>query len=85
MKVLKADDIYIDASTPEKELEAFLAIFRVFDDLQYYTYLAPEQQSLFTRAKAADAAAAKKLLKMRRNYDCEFFEFIEVENAKSYL
>jgi hypothetical protein len=93
MKVLlygnrKMDPIAYDASTPESELQAFLRLFRYFDGEFWDMYKASppaskQQQALYDAAKTGDANAAKKLLTLRRTYEYEEWQLIDVQPSEA--
>jgi hypothetical protein len=78
MKILiwhsKGGDVYWDASTPEKESAAYLAMFKEMNDQGDYECCPPEngQEPYYEKAKAGDAAAAKKFLTIRSGRDYEY-------------
>jgi hypothetical protein len=80
----KGGDIYWDASTPDKEKAAHLAMFREMDEQGDYECCEPEgpQVSLYGLAKTGDAAAAKKLLTIRsdKNYEYEGLSIQSVQD-----
>ena len=86
MKVLiygnrKQDDAIYDISTPEKEAAAFLAVFKTLDeDWQVYesSDLNAADKKLYDAAKAGDAAAAKRLMSRRKDYEYEEWHYGEV-------
>jgi hypothetical protein len=81
-----------DASTPEKRSNALLCLFRyldeqweVYDELKQPTPWdvdkKPKQVEWYERAAAGDAAAAERLLKARRQYEYELWDFVELEKV----
>lgn len=79
MKILvygnrKADDEFYDASTPEKENAAYLAIFKTLDqDWQVYEAdeLSSRHAAWLIQARDGNAESAKRLIKDRKNYEYE--------------
>lgn len=77
MKILvygnrKSDDIYYDASTPEKEDIAYLALFKILDEeWEVYADLEEAHRPYYDAARGGDAKAAKKLMYLRRRYEYE--------------
>jgi hypothetical protein len=84
MKVLiygnrKQDNDIYDISTPEKESTAYLKLFHYLDEKWgVYCDLPANQKDKYTKAKAGNADAAKRLLNARRDYEYEEFSFGEV-------
>lgn len=82
----KMEPIAWDASTPELEAAAFLGLFRYLDG-DYWRMYAPspvtgQQKPLYVRARASDAAAARKLLEIRKAAGYEYedgWQFVEVD------
>jgi hypothetical protein len=77
----KIDPEAFDASTPELENEAFLKLFKLLDeDWDVYSCedLSEQHQTWYDAAKAGDPEAAKKLLKARRSYEYEEWQFVDV-------
>jgi hypothetical protein len=78
----KCDPVAFDASTPELEKAAYLALFKLLDeDWEVYSCgdLNAIQQKLYDKAKAGDVEAAKKLLTARRDYEYEMWQFVNVK------
>ena len=76
----KSDDIIIDVSTPEKELAAFLKLFKYLDE-EWSCYCDLDtavQEQRYERAKAGDAIAAKALLRSRQSYEYEEWHFANI-------
>jgi hypothetical protein len=90
MKILiwhsKGGDIYLDASTPEKESAAYLAMFKVMAEHADYGSCPPEngQEPYYEKAKAGDAEAAKKFLTIRSGRDYEY-EGLSLKDVKDPL
>jgi hypothetical protein len=75
----KEEPTYYDISTPEKELAAFLVVFRELDNFwQVYDDLPGKQKELYEKAKTGDGAAAKRLMEMRKRNEYEDFQIAEV-------
>lgn len=89
MKILvytnrKVDDEFYDASTPEKENAAYLAVFKTLDeDWQAYEAdeLSSKHANWLKQARAGDAESAKRLLKDRRSYQYEHVYEAELVDA----
>ena len=81
MKVLvwhqKNGDALYDASTPEKQDQAFLKMFNEADAQGDYECCPPEgrQVPLYEKAKAGDAKAAASFIGARKDYEYEGYEF----------
>lgn len=85
MKILvwksKYDDLYYDASTPEKELSACLFVFNEMDRDGDYDCCPPEgkrEKALYKKAKKGDGASAKTFLSLRQHYEYEYVAIEEV-------
>lgn len=83
MKILvwhnKWGNVYCQADTEEKELDAYYYFFRQMDDLDFYHDLANRvsndgQKELYNQAKIGDAKAAKALLSFRSDSGYEYEE-----------
>ena len=71
-----------DASTTELAEHALLSLFKLLDEVWgFYSDLREMQSALYTKAKAGDAVAAKRILSMRRGYEYEWWKFIDLEGA----
>ena len=86
MKILiwksKHDDLYYDASTPDKELDSFLKIFQEIENLGYYECSPPDdklQKASYRRAKKGDKTATKDFIMMRGDYEYEDVSIRDVE------
>ncbi|MEE9214848.1 MAG: hypothetical protein V3U54_08660 [Thermodesulfobacteriota bacterium] len=78
----KHEDLYYDASTKQKELDAFLSIFQGMEGSGDYECCPPEgklQKASYRRAKKGDKTAAKDFLLMRCDYE---YEQISIENVQ---
>lgn len=97
MKVLiysnrKSDTTIWDASTPEKQAAAFMALFvllkdeyEVYDELESapdgeFTKTERKQRELYAQAITGNAAATELLLRARRTYEYEEWSLGEVLN-----
>jgi hypothetical protein len=87
MKILvygnrKTENIYYDASTPEKEEAAYLALFKILDEeWEVYVELEAAHKTLYDAAKSGDAKAAKKLIYLRRHYEYEEVREAQVQDT----
>lgn len=93
MKILqygnrKMEPIAWDASTPELEAAAFLALFQYFDGDYWRMYtaspLSGRQKTLYDRAKGGDAGAAKKLLELRKTYEYEDWSLLDFDDSDGW-
>lgn len=78
----KHEDLYYDASTPEKELKSFLTVFQLMEEQGDYECCPPEgtlQKASYRRAKKGDKTAAKDFVMMRYDYEYERVSIKEVE------
>lgn len=86
----KIDPILLDASSPEKEAAAYLALFaylrtewQVYADLEEpvaWDAQPSKQQKLYAKALAGDAVAVKQLLVARRQEEYEYWALIDVDD-----
>lgn len=71
-----------DASTTELAEQALLSLFKYLDEQWgFYGDLKQMQSLLYEKAKRGDAKAVKSLLSMRRAYEYEWWQFIDLEEA----
>lgn len=69
-----------DASTPEQEESAYLALFRYLDkEWGFYEDLRNMESEIYKRAKKGYKAAAKKILMSRQGYEYEWCELLDLE------
>jgi len=84
----KTDPICWDASTPELENQAFLALFHLLDE-EWDVYLdlkedkqpaliGQNQVALYHKAKQGDVLSCRRLLSQRLRYEYEFWQLIPV-------
>lgn len=88
----KIDPLVWDASTPELEAEAFLALFdyldnswKVYDNLKENPQpdlMRGNQFALYNAAKAGHIRACRELLSKRMHNDYEFWQLLPVEGAR---
>ena len=84
----KHEDVYYDASTPQKELNAFLFVFQEMEEQGDYEACPPEgqlQKSSYRRAKKGDKTAAKDFLMMRYDYEYEQVFIEEVRDSQEAI
>ena len=81
----KHDDLYYDASTPEKELDSFLSVFQEMEGAGDYECCPPEgqlQKASYRRAKKGDKTAAKDFIMMRYDYEYEQVMLADVTEGR---
>ena len=83
MKVLiakeKHSDRVFNVTTPEDEERTFLKLFKERDKEEYFKELRTMQSLIYDKAKKGNALCARKILYMRKAYEYEQFEILEVE------
>ena len=59
---------------------AFLALFRYFDGeyWDFYSEVPKKQLSLLNKARGGDAKAARKLMEIRRSYEYEYWDVVDL-------
>ena len=75
----KHGDCHVAARTPEEELKAYLFLFKMMDDNEYYSYdgaLNADEAVWYAEAKAGDGKSAKCLISCRCDYE---YESVDVE------
>lgn len=91
----KSDTIVFDVTTPALEAAAYLALFKILDrEWQVYEDLkdplawdasetgpSARERQIYTKAKAGDAAAAKRLLCMRNGNEYEKWRIVAVHRT----
>ena len=69
-----------DASTTELAEQSMISLFKYLDEVWgFYIDLREMQSTLYDKAKNGDASAAKRILSMRKHYEYECWEFIDLE------
>jgi len=88
MKILvwkaKHEDLYYDASTLDKELNAFMTVFQLMDEQGDYGCCPPEgkeHKALYRKAKKGDRESARTLLSLRCDYEYEGVFIQEVQEG----
>jgi hypothetical protein len=69
-----------DASTTELAEQALVKLFKYLDEVQlgFYSDLKTMESALYMRAKSGDVRSVKQLLSIRRHYEYEWWEFIDL-------
>jgi hypothetical protein len=70
----KHGDYYVSARTPEEEMRAYLHLFKLMDDMGYYSYegaLNTDEQTWYDLARKGHGKFAKWLLDNRAGYEYE--------------
>ena len=77
----KSDQILWDASTPELEAAAHLALFRYLKEYGVYEASPPnkKEKPFFEKALNGDAHAAGLLLSLRKQYEYEEWDLLSVK------
>jgi hypothetical protein len=84
MKILiwraKHTNVYYNASTEEKELAAYLKVFKEMQEQGDYECCPPtgEARALYKLAKQGDGTAVRKFVHSRRHYEYEGTDIEEV-------
>lgn len=86
----KIDPVCWDASTPELENKAFLALFRLLEEWDVYHDLEESSQptligqnavALYHRAKQGNVLACRGLLNQRRQCEYEYWQLISLQKC----
>ena len=86
----KMDPVIWDASTPELEDKALLALFKFFDEWNFYedlrdnpqpTLIGTNQYGLYQKAKTGDIVACKRLLGQRKGNEYEFWQILPIQGV----
>lgn len=69
-------DVYVDAATPLREKKAWLYLFELISEYEYYSDLEDDEKDAYEAALEGSAKDAQWLLEMRDEYE---YERIEIE------